>query len=143
MLRFDPMRSVVVFLGCFPNEAEASAVRAAEFGWSLESAPTLADLRKLNESSHVIAVFFDAETVGLSWPQALDSVRDIAPSALPIACQKFSDKLPWPALAAAGMFHTVPRPFKAGEVRQSLGFVWQAILRRSQALLSLSSVSCA
>ena len=35
-------------------------------------------------------------------------------------------------LVAAGAFHSVPKPLQLGELKQSLGFVWEAWLRRGR-----------
>jgi len=102
-----------------------------EFGWSVEVAEDLDRLRLLGETGNVVAVFFEAQSLGQSWEDALRAVRDAAPQALLIPCHRFSDSVNWPDLADAGAFHALPVPLKSDEVRQSLSFVWSARLKRS------------
>src|ERR1700722_6338720 len=101
------MMQAIVLLGCPNHECETFGHHAVEFGWRTESAATMQDLRELSKIRNLIAIFFDAQAMGLTWDQALNSVRNIAPAALPIACHKFSGVFPWPELAEAGAFHAV------------------------------------
>ena len=137
------MDEVVLLLGCRTRECEAFELHAQAFGWSVHSAESLQDLRRISKIRNLIAIFFDDATLGLSWEEALKLVREIAPVALPIACHKFSEPFPWPDLAAAGAFHAVPLPFDPRELRQSLGFVWGAMKRRSCNVIPIATRDCA
>ncbi len=137
------MNHVVVLLGCVNDHCTAFSDHVVGFGWSLEGVANLQDLRKLSKIRNLVAVFFDAETMGLPWEQALRSVLDNAPAALPVACHKFSEAFAWPELAEAGAFHAVSLPFDPDELRQSLGFVWGAMLRRSRNVIALANRDCA
>ena len=106
---------------------------ASEFGWSVEHAGGLGDLRNAAARGRLIAVLFDARAVDAAWNSALQAVQDAAPQALPILCHTSSDKIAWPELADAGAFHALLLPLHASEVRQSLGFVCAAQTRRQQA----------
>jgi len=113
-----------------------------EFGWCLDSAPDLDHLRNLASRSRVVAVMLDARALGMSWDHALESVRKIAPRALPIVCHRFSEDIEWPELVDAGAFHALPVPFDLSEVRQSLGYVSAASLQRhSEKPLSMLQVA--
>ena len=97
---------------------------ASEFGCVVESVDSFEHLERTYARGNIAAIFFEPNAFKFSWPVALKSVLDAAPTAMPIVCHRFSDAIDWPALAAAGAFHTIPFPFHEAEVRQSLGFVW-------------------
>jgi len=83
----------------------------------------------LNADHNLVAVLFSPRGLALPWEQALRGILNAAPEALPILCQGFSDAIHWPKVVAAGGFHSLFLPFHMGEVRQSLGFVWDAKCR--------------
>lgn len=114
----------LILLGNLDSRALHRA--AMEFAWSLEKARSFGRLHDLSANHKLVAVLFEPYTFGLSWNVALKSVLDAAPTALPIACHRFSDEIDWPEFAAAGAFHALSLPFHEGELRQSLGFVWAA-----------------
>lgn len=123
----------IVVLGNPPViETVAFEKLTPEFGWSVEVAEDLNRVRSLGETGNVVAVFFEAQSLGQSWEDALRLVREAAPQALLIPCHRFSDSVNWPELADAGAFHALPVPLKSDEVRQSLSFVWSARLRRGK-----------
>jgi len=105
---------------------------ASEFGCAVASVDSFEELEKIYNTSKLVAVFFEPHAFQFSWEVALKSVLDAAPTALPIVCARFSDRIDWPALAEAGAFHTIPFPFDKAEFRQSLGFVWAAQYRASK-----------
>jgi DNA-binding NtrC family response regulator len=119
------MPGTVVLLGDLPVERTAFDVFVTQLGWSLQKAASFRCLEEMSDDN-VVAVLFDANTLGVSWAEALKLVLDAAPSALPIVCHRFSETMEWPELAAAGAFHSLPLPLDPGEVRQSLGFAWSA-----------------
>jgi DNA-binding NtrC family response regulator len=112
----------------------------AEFGWSLKRAAGFDQLRELSIDEQVIAVLLDANTLHLSWAEALRSVLQVDSKALPIVCHGFSDRINWPQLAGAGAYHSLWLPLDPGEVRQSLAFVWAAKNRHSSNVISLRPV---
>ena len=91
----------------------------------------IAQLRDLSVERNLVAVLFEPEALGLASNQALRLIREAAPKALPILCQRLSEPDVWPELAEAGAFHSLPLPLNAGEVKQSLGFVWAAKRQRA------------
>lgn len=127
----------VVMVGDLGFETRALNRLVTEFGWSLELAAGLDELRELSAVRHSIAILFDANSLGLSWEQALASLREIDSQALLIPCHRFSDAVNWRELADAGAFHALALPFDPGEVRQSLGFIWSARFRRAAQVLNM------
>jgi|HubBroStandDraft_6_1064221.scaffolds.fasta_scaffold1022303_1 DNA-binding NtrC family response regulator len=116
----------VVFLGDVSDECFALGDIARSFGWSLEMVGDLTQLRSLSWNRDVVAVLFDPGTVAASAGHALQLVRNAAPDALQIVCQRFSDSIPWPDLAAEGAFHALRKPLSPSEFRLSLGFAFDA-----------------
>jgi DNA-binding NtrC family response regulator len=118
------MRETVVLFGNFAVEHRLLDQAAIQFGWSFKIAKSIRRLRDLGARSEVVAVISDLTLLAEPWEAALRAVRVAAPNALPIICQRFSDTVAWPELAAAGAFHAISLPLNPCEVRQSLGFVW-------------------
>jgi hypothetical protein len=133
-------QGTIVFLGSLQVETAALGYLLPEFGWSLAFASDLENLRKLSDASNLVAVLFDAHSLGLSWQDALRLVREASSPALPIACFRLSESVDWPALAESGAFHALALPFDRSEVRQSLGFVSLARSQRLANVLSISSL---
>lgn len=111
----------------------------AELGCSLKRAEGFDQLRRLSINEQVVAVLVDANALHLSWIEALEFVLKAASRALPIVCHRFSDRICWPELAAAGAYHALPLPLDPGEVRQSLGFVLAAKNHHSRNVVPLLS----
>lgn len=133
------MHGSIVLLGKVSLDTAALSELVLEFGWTLDAAAGLDQLRDLAAGKNLVAILFDANGLGLPCQDALRSVRDIAPHALAIPCHRFSDIVNWPDWAEAGAFHAIALPWSPSEVRQSLGFVWAARLRRSANVLSISA----
>jgi hypothetical protein len=131
-----PHGSVIV-LGGLPFEAPTLRHLVPEFGWSLQFAEDLEGLRELTANCNPIAIVIEPASLGLSCQQALTAVRQIDSRPLLIPCYRFSEVLSWPELADAGAFHALALPLDAGEVRQSLAFVWSARFRGTKAVLTM------
>lgn len=116
----------VALLGNLNIEPAGFGVLAADFNWTVDRAATLAGLRKMSAAQNVVAVLFDARTLGVSWNDALELVLDAAPRALPIVCTGFSEPIPWVELADAGAFYELRLPMNEGEASRCLGFIWAA-----------------
>ena len=114
----------VILLGSLPIEHLVLDCLAAEFGLSFKEVDDLRNSK--NPIEDVVAVFFSLSGLGLSWDEALKSVLNAFPGAFPILCHGFADNIDWPKVADAGAFHSIPVPFGAAELRQSMGFVWGA-----------------
>jgi DNA-binding NtrC family response regulator len=122
-------QGTVVLAGSLPVQGLALDQLVAEFGWSLKQACDLRQLSELNAHQKVVAVLFDPRDLALSWDAALRAILDAAPGTLPIVCHGFADAIEWPQVAEAGGFHSLFLPFSRSELRQSLGFVWDANCR--------------
>lgn len=138
-------RRTVVLLGDPSLSAPLLNRLVQEFGWALETAADLNQLERLCKVGRPVAmlpvaVLVDAASQGLEWTEALNSVRGIEPEALLVACHRFSDRVEWPELAAAGAFHSLAAPFDEHEVRQSLAFIWSACFRRSKNVVAIPQV---
>lgn len=116
-------RDTVVLAGSVRIEPPALDLLVAEFGWSFKRADSLGCLAELTAAHNVVSVLFSPKDLDLSWDQALRSVLDAAPGALPILCHGFAETIDWPQAAEAGAFHSLLVPFDLREVRQSLEFV--------------------
>ena len=103
---------------------------AAESGWSFEHAGNLRQLQEIGSTRDVVAVLIEAATLGMPPAEALQAVSEALPKTLPILCHKASENIQWTQLADAGAFHALLLPLRASEVRQTLGFVWEAQRRR-------------
>ncbi len=124
-LELYPMSNgTLILLGNLASHALDNAI--VRFPWSLEEADGFGHLRDLHCQRKLVAVLFEPYTFGLTWNEALKSVREAAPTALPIACHRFSDAIDWPQLAEGGAFHALRLPLDERELRQSFGFVWTA-----------------
>src|SRR5271165_2971165 len=128
---------VVLIVGNLPVENLELGRFVAEFGWSLTEACSFSRVAELNATHNLVAVLFGPRNLALPWEQALGAVLDAAPTALPILCHGFREAIDWPQAARAGAFHTLLLPFNVREVRQSLGFVFDAkyrsaLIRRRQ-----------
>lgn len=123
---------IVVLVGGLRIERLALDGLVMEFGFSFKQVESLWDLRNLNLDHDLVAVLFSPANLGLRSDEALRSVLDAAPRALPILCHGFADHIDLPKLADAGAFHSLLMPFNLAEVRQSLGFVWGTKHRSEQ-----------
>src|SRR5579863_5545927 len=119
----------VVLVGNLPLETPALNRLVPEFGWSLDTAHDLDQLKKLVAVHRCVAILLDPNSLGLPCKMALDAVREIDSQALLIVCHRFSGDFNWPELANAGAFHALAVPFDLNEVRQSLAFAWAARFR--------------
>lgn len=123
----------VVLLGNLSTGRLAFGSLAAEFGWTVQEAGSLGDLAEFSAGHKVDVVLFSPRHLDLPWEHALRSVLAAAPRALPILCHTFGESTDWQRTTRVGFFHSLPLPFDAREVRQSLGFAWAA-KRRSAAV---------
>jgi DNA-binding NtrC family response regulator len=131
-------QGTVVLLGKLPVNTAPLTGLVQEFGWTLEIAPGLNEIRDLGGVRRPVAILFDAQSLGLSWREALRTIREIDSQALLIVCHRFSDVVNWSELADAGAFHALALPFDLGEVRQSLAFIWAARFRDAAESIEVS-----
>ncbi len=119
------MQRIISLLDSFPTDRTPLRTLAAEFGWHMEMADSLENLKEIHDAP-AVAVLFDAAALEMPVEQALRVVKKLTPGALPVVCHRPSDHIRWPELAEAGAFHALLLPLKAEEVRQTLGFVHDA-----------------
>jgi len=119
-------KAVVVLLGDLSSGSTLLNNVIHDFGWSYEQVSSFENLRKLHRDRSVVAVLFEPNAMGIASNEALSRILEVAPDALPMVCQRFSETAVWPDLAEAGAFHSLSLPLDARELRQSLGFVWTA-----------------
>jgi hypothetical protein len=137
------MTGTLIFLGNIGAERLPLDLLAGEFGWSIEKAASLDELREIGIARHIVAVLFDAQTLGLERDRALRAVQDAASNALPIVCHRSSEPIRWPVLAKAGAFHALLLPLHASELRQSLAFVSGAQARRRSKVIPMPPAAAA
>jgi hypothetical protein len=113
------MADHLVLLGPDQTDRELLRAVAAEFEW--EVAPARGPDR-------VVAVLLqrDAFGPGISWPEAIRRCRRAIPDVRIITCHDFMEQIDWGELYDLGTFHAVRTLMKEEEVRQSLGFLWEA-----------------
>ena len=102
------------------------ALVAQEFGWPVATVSGPEEASALAHSRRVAAVFVLRDSSGSSWSEALGQLRIISPEARLIPCCGFSDPVDCDQLRDAGAFHSLWLPLKENELRQCLGFIWQA-----------------
>lgn len=124
-----PLRETVVFLGDFSDTRVPLEALAAKFGWAMESVLFQSELLALHATRDVVAVFF-RPAAGMDWRSALEMVLNAAPAASAVVCHGFAEMLSWPEMANAGAFLPLALPFHSDEVRQTLGFIANAVSRR-------------
>jgi hypothetical protein len=116
---------------------------AREFGWIADIAHDLPEAAEAQAYTKIVAAFLHRDGVGsqCSWPEAVRLFRFVLPNVRVIACHGLSEAIDWPALREAGTFHALHLPLKENEVRQSLGFVWQAEERLAASGKNLPAVA--
>ena len=109
-----------------PDHVDLPALRtvSAEFGWDVQTGhPGDAVAPK------ALLLHREAFGPGYSWLDVVRVCRSRLPEFRLIVCHGLSEKIDWPALSRAGAFHAISLPLRESELRQSLGFVWEADAR--------------
>jgi hypothetical protein len=114
--------SIIVMPGSDHVNLPALQAVAAEFEWVVQVASHPGEAT----APKALFLYHDAFGPGQSWLEVVRSCRFQFPELRPIVCHRLSEPIDWPALSRAGAFHAVSLPLKESEVRQSLGFVWEA-----------------
>jgi hypothetical protein len=117
-----PKIRCVALLGDFSNEPALGPL-GNEFCWSVDAVSDLRGLEDLCSRNDVIAVLLNAQTMDVSWEDALKAVRAIAPQARPVICHRAPEMHRRQEMTDAGAYHTLLLPLDTREVRQSFGFV--------------------
>lgn len=130
---YRPMAHRIVFMpGAQTLNLTAFGSIASEFGWSLETDDYPIRPAEMQDHRRIAAVCFCREAVGsqYSWPDALRVLASALPSTPLVPCHAFSENPDWDELRDAGAFLSLWLPLRESELRQCLGFVWQAQQRR-------------
>jgi hypothetical protein len=110
--------SIIVMPGLDPSPLHAVA---AEFGWEVQEGnpgDTVAP--------KALLLHRQAFGPGKSWLEVIRLCRFKFPEVRLIVCHGLPDSIDWPELSRTGAFHALSLPLKESELRQSLGFVWEA-----------------
>jgi hypothetical protein len=120
--------NIIVMPGSTRPDLLALQTVAGEFGWVVDIAHDLGEIAEAQADRKTVAAFFHRDFLGreYSWVEAIRRLRLTLPEVRVIACHGFAESIDWPELSDAGAFHALWLPLKENEVRQSLGFVWEA-----------------
>jgi hypothetical protein len=101
---------------------------AQDFGWAIQIARDAGELIAVQARGKVGAVLFQQDSLGtgLSLLNMIALLREVVPETRLVACNNFSEGVDFPKLCRAGLFHALWMPLRENEVRQCLGFVWEA-----------------
>jgi hypothetical protein len=102
---------------------------AAEFGFRVETAEDSRQIEAgLNPSREIAAILFHRDALGprSSWFDTIWALRSDLPGVRLVACHGFGEEVDWELLSSAGAYHVLWLPFKESELRQCLGFIWDA-----------------
>jgi hypothetical protein len=108
---------------------------AADFEWTVQVTYNLRQTAELAVPLTTVAVFatHDAVGVGFSWLEIIRTLRRSLPDVRLVVCHGFGDTFDWKELCEAGAFHALRLPLLERELRQSLGFIWEAEKRLAAA----------
>jgi len=108
---------------------------AVDFGWAVQVAHDLRQAVGMWAQPGTVAVFanHDAVGAGFSWLDIVRLLIRTMPDARVVVCHGFGDVFDWPELSDAGAFHALRLPLQEDELRQSLGFIWEAEKRLTTA----------
>ena len=101
---------------------------AADFGWTVQVAYDLRQTAEIAAQLSTVAVFanHDAVGAGFSWLEIVRLLRRTVNDTRLVVCHGFGDVFDWTELSNAGAFHALRLPLQEDELRQSLGFIWEA-----------------
>ncbi len=138
------MANDVVFMpGSKQIQLSALQAAAKDFGWVVNVSRDVCKIAAAQASRKTVAVLFCCDTLGrgYSWIETIRLFRRALPEARLLPCHGFSEPIDWPELCDAGAFHALWLPLRENEVRQSLGFVWEAEERFARSLRRLSGIA--
>jgi len=116
---------------------------AGTFGWAVSVTRDLCEVAAAQAQRKSVAVLFCRDTLGqgYSWLETIRLLGRALPEMPLIPCHGFSDPFYWPELCDAGAFHALWLPLRENEVRQSLGFVWEAEKRLAGSHVTPSEIA--
>jgi DNA-binding NtrC family response regulator len=113
-----------------PGEPDLATLTeaVAQCGWTLEVARNFQEFRTNPRARDVVAVFLQKQAVGpdCSWAEAVKQVRGVSDEIRVVVCHGFGESIDWQEISEAGAFHALALPLSDNEVRQSIGFLWEA-----------------
>jgi hypothetical protein len=132
-------RSILALLGDYADDRDVLDRAAAEFGWATAIVGDDEELARLGRVAPVAGVLLDMEALGSGLPPAL-----FTPCHLPkILCARAARRLDHDDLVRFGAYDALLMPLRFNEVRQSLGFLAQALARDWRFLTQVSPGGCA
>jgi hypothetical protein len=113
-----------------PGSVDVPALNLAaqEFGWTARVSHNLDEIATTNAERNTVAVFLLRDVFGpdCSWVAAIRLVRFTLLEVRLVICHGITEAIDWRELADEGAFHGIEFPLRNREVRQSLGFIWEA-----------------
>lgn len=126
-------KAIVVMRG--PGQLDMTVLNdvAGDFHWIVHVARDLHQAAELVAQFSTVAVLATHHAVGLefSWLEIIRLLRGTLPDARLVVCHGFGEVFDWTQLCNAGAFHALQLPLQERELRQSLGFIWEAEKRRT------------
>lgn len=122
-------RPCLVFLGDFSGEKIRWDDVGRHVDWTVRHEQNVDSLRELNNQFDIAGVFVECSSEGLSDVLRLQRIQAIAPQACIVACRPL-ELMEATESDSIGAFHVIGCPLDAGELRQSIGFVWESWSRR-------------
>jgi hypothetical protein len=123
----------VIFFGDFSEERIAWETVADHLGWSVHCVPDFDLLAEISVGHEVTAVFVDhrAQVINQETSDAMSlrRIRALIPGVRLVLCCpiRFIFEVD---PSEVGAFHAIARPFQMEELRASVGFVWEAWVRK-------------
>jgi hypothetical protein len=119
---------IVIMQGADRLELPLLRAAAKEYGWQVQNAGSMNELLHLRKHGKIGAVLFHKDSLGKGGALlgTILQLKSVAPEARLIACNGFSEAADYPKLCRAGLFHALWLPLKESEVKQCLGFIWEA-----------------
>jgi hypothetical protein len=112
------------------NRVDMPLLRGAaqDFGWAIQIARDADELTAVRARGKVGAVLFQQDSLGFgySYLEMIAMLRELVSDTRLVACNHFSEQEDYPKLCRAGLFGALWMPLRQNEVRQCLGFVWEA-----------------
>lgn len=117
-------RRSIVPMGTDTSDLATLKHAAEEFGWRVGRA---------SDPQEIVAVILHRNAFGPlpSWREVIRRLKQTLPDSRVIACHGFTETLDWGEFCDLGVFHAIRLPMSEAEVRQSLGFLWEAEKRRA------------
>jgi hypothetical protein len=122
-------RRVVALHGDFEDEQVDWQRLGNTFDFRFESSDSQDSLRKLYEAHSLAGVLWDWNAETAPAPEDVELVQESAPGARIVLCHPIVRSYWIEDLETHGLFHALLRPLQMNEVRQALGFLWQALSR--------------